>query len=117
LRHTRSICALTLCVLLGGCADTRRDERGVYVVRPHDTVYSIAWRYGLDFRDLARWEQHRSRFPYRGRSDARPRTRRTCWSRRICWSRRTRRTRRTCCSRRICWSRRTRRTRAAAQGS
>jgi len=42
-------------VLLGGCADTRRDERGVYVVRPHDTVYSIAWRYGLDFRDLARW--------------------------------------------------------------
>ncbi len=23
--------------------------------RPQDTVYSIAWRYGLDFRDLARW--------------------------------------------------------------
>jgi lipoprotein NlpD len=27
----------------------------VYVVRPQDTVYSIAWRYGLDFHDLARW--------------------------------------------------------------
>jgi lipoprotein NlpD len=27
----------------------------VYVVRPQDTLYSIAWRYGLDFRDLARW--------------------------------------------------------------
>jgi lipoprotein NlpD len=42
-------------MLLGGCADTRPDAQGVYVVRPQDTVYSIAWRYGLDFRDLARW--------------------------------------------------------------
>ena len=25
------------------------------MVRPQDTLYSIAWRYGLDFRDLARW--------------------------------------------------------------
>jgi lipoprotein NlpD len=40
---------------LDGCADTRDDQRDVYVVRPQDTVYSIAWRYGLDFRDLARW--------------------------------------------------------------
>jgi lipoprotein NlpD len=24
-------------------------------VRPQDTLYSIAWRYGLDFHDLARW--------------------------------------------------------------
>jgi lipoprotein NlpD len=56
LRHTRSICVLGLCcVLLGGCASTRGDGRDVYVVRPQDTVYSIAWRYGLDFRDLARW--------------------------------------------------------------
>jgi len=56
LRHTRSICALSLwCLLLGGCANTRGDEGGVYVVRAQDTVYSIAWRYGLDFRDLARW--------------------------------------------------------------
>jgi len=57
LRHTRSICALGLSLLLGGCADTRREARDVYVVRPHDTVYSIAWRYGLDFRDLARWNR------------------------------------------------------------
>ena len=55
MRHTHSICALGLSLLLGGCADTRREARDVYVVRPHDTVYSIAWRYGLDFRDLARW--------------------------------------------------------------
>jgi lipoprotein NlpD len=44
-----------LCLLLDGCADTGGEQRDVYVVRPQDTVYSIAWRYGLDFRDLARW--------------------------------------------------------------
>ena len=27
----------------------------MYVVRPQDTLYSIAWRYDLDFHDLARW--------------------------------------------------------------
>ncbi|MEM9305133.1 MAG: peptidoglycan DD-metalloendopeptidase family protein [Pseudomonadota bacterium] len=26
-----------------------------YVVRRGDTLYAIAWRYGLDFRELARW--------------------------------------------------------------
>ena len=55
LRRLRLICALGLCgLLLHGCADTA-DTQQVYVVRPQDTVYSIAWRYGLDFRDLARW--------------------------------------------------------------
>jgi lipoprotein NlpD len=49
------ICVLGLCcLLLHGCADTA-DRQQVYVVRPQDTLYSIAWRYGLDFRDLARW--------------------------------------------------------------
>ena len=55
MRHSRLICALGLCCLLHGCADTAERERAVYVVRPQDTLYSIAWRYGLDFRDLARW--------------------------------------------------------------
>jgi lipoprotein NlpD len=41
--------------VLGGCADRGGEERAVYVVRPNDTLYSIAWRYGLDFHDLARW--------------------------------------------------------------
>jgi lipoprotein NlpD len=54
-RRLRLICALGLCgLLLQSCADTA-DTQAVYVVRPQDTVYSIAWRYGLDFRDLARW--------------------------------------------------------------
>jgi lipoprotein NlpD len=32
------------------------------VVRPHDTLYSIAWRYNLDYRDLARWNHLASDF-------------------------------------------------------
>jgi lipoprotein NlpD len=42
-------------VIVAGCAGTPHDERGIYIVRPQDTLYSIAWRYGLDFHDLARW--------------------------------------------------------------
>jgi lipoprotein NlpD len=48
-------------LLLQGCADTAGTQE-VYVVRPQDTVYSIAWRYGLDFRDLARWNNIGSDF-------------------------------------------------------
>jgi lipoprotein NlpD len=48
--------ALIACGLLSSsCADTGADRRQLYVVRPQDTLYSIAWRYGLDFHDLARW--------------------------------------------------------------
>ena len=28
---------------------------GWYLVKPTDTLYSIAWRYGLDYRELALW--------------------------------------------------------------
>jgi lipoprotein NlpD len=59
------ICALGLCgLLLHGCASTA-DTQEVYVVRPQDTVYSIAWRYGLDFHDLARWNNIGSDFHIR----------------------------------------------------
>lgn len=62
MRRLRLICALGLSgLLLYGCADTA-DTHSVYVVRPQDTVYSIAWRYGLDFRDLARWNNIGSDF-------------------------------------------------------
>jgi lipoprotein NlpD len=30
-------------------------SKGYYVVRPGDTLYSIAWRYGVDHRRLADW--------------------------------------------------------------
>jgi lipoprotein NlpD len=32
-----------------------RGDSHTYVVRPGDTLYSIAWRHNLDYRDLARW--------------------------------------------------------------
>jgi len=42
-------------LLLGGCADTAVEGPQTYIVRPQDTLYSIAWRHDLDYRDLARW--------------------------------------------------------------
>jgi lipoprotein NlpD len=38
-----------------GCASSASIQAATYVVRPHDTLYSIAWRHDLDFKDLARW--------------------------------------------------------------
>ena len=43
------------CLLLGACAETANEGPASYVVRPDDTLYSIAWRHDLDYRDLARW--------------------------------------------------------------
>ena len=44
---------------LSGCAGDqwRNRERDSYTVRAGDTVYGIAWRYGLDYRELARWNR------------------------------------------------------------
>jgi lipoprotein NlpD len=56
LRLPRAICALTLsCLLLSACADTGPENQNIYVVQPQDTLYSIAWRFDLDYHDLARW--------------------------------------------------------------
>ena len=30
---------------------------GWYIVKPSDTLYSVAWRYGLDFQQLAAWNE------------------------------------------------------------
>lgn len=50
------------CFLVCGCAATpetaARPAMGVvptYVVRPQDTLYGIAWRHNLDYRELAQW--------------------------------------------------------------
>ncbi|MDE2350209.1 MAG: LysM peptidoglycan-binding domain-containing protein, partial [Gammaproteobacteria bacterium] len=40
---------------LTGCAGQDLRPPRSYVVLPHDTLYSIAWRNGLDYRDLAAW--------------------------------------------------------------
>src|SRR5580692_5746943 len=41
--------------MIGGCASGGPYEPATYVVRPEDTLYSIAWRHNLDYRDLAKW--------------------------------------------------------------
>ncbi len=55
---------LALCLLLAltlsACARLQMNASrgpGWYRVKPTDTVYSIAWRYDLDYRDLARWNR------------------------------------------------------------
>jgi lipoprotein NlpD len=41
--------------MAAGCASGPLYTPESYVVKPHDTLYSIAWRHDLDFRELARW--------------------------------------------------------------
>jgi lipoprotein NlpD len=62
LRRAQLVIAVGVLCLLGACADTAGDQQQFYVVRPQDTLYSIAWRYGLDFHDLARWNNVGSDF-------------------------------------------------------
>ncbi|MEM8982218.1 MAG: peptidoglycan DD-metalloendopeptidase family protein [Pseudomonadota bacterium] len=54
----RVIAGAAVAVALASCSDVYRWDRPsatTYVVRRGDTLYNIAWRYGLDHRDLARW--------------------------------------------------------------
>ena len=48
-----------ICVLLSACVTTKSTNRasgpGWYTVKPSDTLFSIAWRYGLDYKQLALW--------------------------------------------------------------
>src|SRR5271168_5017658 len=41
--------------MIGGCASDAPYQPATYVVRPQDTLYSIAWRHNLDYRELAKW--------------------------------------------------------------
>jgi lipoprotein NlpD len=41
---------LNACALMNNNWDSQ-----AYIVRPKETLYSIAWRYSLDYRELARW--------------------------------------------------------------
>ncbi len=48
----------TVVVLVAGCGTPyRKPDSHTYTVRSGDTVYSIAWRHGVDYRDLARWNK------------------------------------------------------------
>ena len=52
--------SLVLLLLLTACVSvepqtTIKRGAGWYTVKPTDTLYSIAWRYGLDYQQLAQW--------------------------------------------------------------
>jgi lipoprotein NlpD len=51
------VCALLVALALGfsACTSAPPYEQRVHVVRAGDTLFSIAWAYGVDQRDLARW--------------------------------------------------------------
>jgi lipoprotein NlpD len=57
LRVLRVAIALSLCLALGACYTQERhaDTGHYYTVREGDTLYSIAFKHRLDYRDLARW--------------------------------------------------------------
>jgi lipoprotein NlpD len=53
---------LLLTLLVSGCISgqaqtSRHAGNGWYTVKPTDTLHSIAWRYGLDHKTLASWNQ------------------------------------------------------------
>jgi len=55
-----AIAYLIVAVLLASCAlvdpgQNRNRGSGWYTVKPSDTLYSIAWRYGLDSQQVADW--------------------------------------------------------------
>lgn len=57
---SRRVVLLLLLLLLAGCApleqlDTPERDPRFYTIRQGDTLYSIAWRHQLDWRDLAGW--------------------------------------------------------------
>jgi lipoprotein NlpD len=46
---------LLACLWLGACGDLSSPRPDSYLVQPGDTLYSIAWRNDIDYRDLARF--------------------------------------------------------------
>jgi lipoprotein NlpD len=54
-RLARTIGVIGLIGMVCGCASGGGYTPETYVVQPQDTLYSIAWRHDLDYRELARW--------------------------------------------------------------
>lgn len=54
-RVVRVTAVLCLLGLIVGCSNALRWSSDTHVVRPGETLYAIAWRHGLDQRDLAAW--------------------------------------------------------------
>ena len=49
---------IAIVLLLAGCVSSLGEyEPRVHIVQPGETLFGIAWGYGLDHRDLARWNR------------------------------------------------------------
>lgn len=51
------ILLVSVCLLISACGRPVRDDATVHIVRKGETLYSIAWRYGKDPDDVARWNR------------------------------------------------------------
>jgi LysM repeat protein len=55
-RVIRALAAIAVLCVAAACTSTLVDySAAVHVVQPGETLYSIAWRHGLDYHELARW--------------------------------------------------------------
>ncbi len=54
-RRLRALSIALAASILAGCASALSWDPGSYTVQAGDTVYEIAFRYSLDYRDLAAW--------------------------------------------------------------
>jgi lipoprotein NlpD len=54
LRSLIFIALLAMCALVSGCGTQPVRKAATYTVKAGDTVYSIAWRNGVDYHDVAR---------------------------------------------------------------
>ncbi|HET6725784.1 MAG TPA: peptidoglycan DD-metalloendopeptidase family protein [Gammaproteobacteria bacterium] len=51
----RTILLALVCLSFAACENALRWRQYDYVVQRDDTLYSIAWHFDLDYRDLAKW--------------------------------------------------------------
>ncbi|UCC13937.1 MAG: peptidoglycan DD-metalloendopeptidase family protein [Gammaproteobacteria bacterium] len=55
--RTKALTYVVALICLQGCAGMLSWEADSYVVQSGDTLYKIAWKYGLDYRDIAQWNE------------------------------------------------------------
>ena len=49
------LAVFSVLLLVAACGSSPTRLTAAYAVKRGDTLYSIAWRHGLDYREVARW--------------------------------------------------------------